>query len=342
MPRKRPLEPLQFVEPMECKAVDKLPSGSEWTYELKLDGYRAQVLHDADSIRILSKNGNDLTARFPATTAALREALPIGTAVDGELVAFDEHTRPSFSAIQNAYGPSAYVVFYAFDLLTVAGQSVLHEPLAKRKMLLAGIYKASELADLCPSFPGESPDRFLRSVREVHGEGAVAKRSDGAYEPGQRTGKWRKHRINTAQEFVIGGFTRGTDPFDAVLVGFYCDMPKPVRIPPRRGQYVTTKKELIFCASVRNGFVSASRRALFTRMHPLATEQCPFVNLPEKSGGQFGQGLTAAKMLNCVWLRPELVAQFEFLNWTPAAHLRHACYLGVREDKRAIEVVRET
>lgn len=173
-------------------------------------------------------------------------------------MAFNADDRPSFSALQNAFGPSRHVVFFAFDLLTLAGKSVMHEPLAQRSALLAGVYRPSELADLSYAFPADDPARFLRSVREVHGEGFVAKRLDAPYEPGTRTGAWRKHRINIAQEFVIGGYTDSAEPFDAVLVGFY--QPHVVKPAKSRQQYPNRPVELLFCASVRNGFVPAARR----------------------------------------------------------------------------------
>ena len=132
-----------------------------------------------------------------------------------------------------------------------------------------------------------------------------------------------KMRVELSQELVIGGYTPGTHGFDAILVGFY------------RGE------QLHFCASVRAGFVPASRRALYERLSPFETGACPFVNLPEASAGRWGQGLTAAKMKNCIWLRPQIIAQFRFLEWTPGDHLRHASFVGIREDKEPHAVMRE-
>ncbi len=154
-------------------------------------------------------------------------------------------------------------------------------------------------------------------------EEVVAKKLSSTYEQGKRSGAWAKMRVELSQELVIGGYTPGTHGFDAVLVGFY-----------RGGQ-------LHFCGSVRAGFVPASRRSLHTKLQPLEAAVCPFVNLPEASAGRWGQGLTAAKMEKCVWLRPESVAQFRFLEWTPNDHLRHASFVGVREDKDAQDVVKE-
>jgi ATP-dependent DNA ligase len=159
----------------------------------------------------------------------------------------------------------------------------------------------------------------------THGlEGVVAKRADSAYEPGKRSGLWSKHRINQGQEFVIGGYTPGTAGFDAIIVGFY------------RG------KELQFAARVRAGFVPASRRALFAKIKSLKTEKCPFANLPEKSEGRWGQGLTAEKMKGCVWVKPGIVVRIDFAEWTGADKLRHTQFVAVRDDKDPRKVVRES
>jgi ATP-dependent DNA ligase len=161
-------------------------------------------------------------------------------------------------------------------------------------------------------------------VREHGLEGLVAKRIDGIYQPGKRTGLWAKHRINLGQEFVIGGYTKGTQGFDALIIGFYRD------------------KEFVYAARVRAGFVPATRREVFAQIKDLKTEQCPFANLPETGAGRWGQGLTAEKMKECVWLQPEAVARFDFLEWTGADHLRHTKFVAMRDDKDPKKVVRET
>jgi ATP-dependent DNA ligase len=130
-------------------------------------------------------------------------------------------------------------------------------------------------------------------------------------------------RVNRGQEFVIGGYTPGPKNFDALIFGYYDDA------------------KLIYVARCRNGFTPALRAQLFKRVQGLHTEQCPFANLPEAKSGRWGVGLTAAKMKDCRWLNPELVAQVEFAEWTPDNHLRHAKFVGIREDKTARDAVRE-
>ena len=130
-------------------------------------------------------------------------------------------------------------------------------------------------------------------------------------------------RVNQAQEFVIGGYTPAGRNFDAVIFGYYED-----------------EGRLVYAARTRNGFTPVSRDELLRRFRSLETAKCPFVNLPEARSGRWGEGLTAEKMADCRWLRPELVGQLEFVEWTPDGHLRHARFVGLSEDKNAREVRR--
>lgn len=158
-------------------------------------------------------------------------------------------------------------------------------------------------------FPGPV-NRFLSAVRQMGGEGVVAKRLSSRYEPRKRSGAWSKMRLNIGQEFVIGGFTRGSNEIDALVVGFY------------------EGKSLIYAARVRAGLIPATRRQLYDRLKPLIVEKCPFTNLPESKSSRWGEGLTTAKMKECIWVTPKLVANFEFLAWTDKNHVRHIKFMG--------------
>jgi bifunctional non-homologous end joining protein LigD len=241
--------------------------------------------------------------------------------VDGELVALDSNGNPNFNALQNA-GANSSIVFYAFDVLAQRGEDVKALPLRHRLSILDSAFVPSEQALLCENFPGPAA-RFVAAVRKLGGEGVVGKRLDSRYEPGKRSGAWVKMRLNLGQEFVIGGFTAGTIGFDSLVVGFY------------------EGKKLLYVARVRAGFVPASRRDVFARLKPLITTVCPFVNLPEAKSGRWGQGLTAGKMRDCIWVRPELVARFDFLEWTDSNHVRHIKFIAMRDDKDPRKVVRE-
>jgi bifunctional non-homologous end joining protein LigD len=157
---------------------------------------------------------------------------------------------------------------------------------------------------------------LISSVKAQGLEGLVAKRADSKYQPGRRSGTWQKMRVNQGQEFVIGGFTLRGNTFDAVIFGYY------------------DEGRLLYVGRTRNGFTPSSRAGLMRRFGNLETIECPFVNLPESSGGRWGQGLTAEKMKGCRWLRPELVGQFEFAEWTPDNHLRHSRFIALRDDKK--------
>jgi bifunctional non-homologous end joining protein LigD len=306
---------------MECLPVSRIPEGDAWVYELKLDGFRAQAIRDRASVWLLSKNGKDLTKRYPLVARDLLQAIRAETVLDGELVAFDDEGNLSFNALQNA-ASGTNVVLFAFDVLLSEGNDVKALPLRDRKDLLKLKLMATDHVQVSEHFGGPLV-KFLEGVRQIGGEGVVAKRIDRPYEPGRRSGSWSKIRINLGQEFVIGGFTSGSNGVDALIVGYY------------------EGGKLIYTARVRAGLVPASRRELFDRLKPFIVKTCPFVNLPEATPGRWRQGLTALKMTECIWVKPRLVANFEFLQWTESNHVRHIKFVALRSDKDPLAVVRE-
>ena len=302
---------------------ETLPEGPEWVYELKLDGYRAIAIKSGGKVRLRSRNNNDFTAKYPTIVKALA-ALPDEAVIDGELVAFDASGRPSFNALQNRGSGSAPLFYYIFDVLVLAGRRLTGEPLeVRREVLLTKVLpKFKEPIRHAPALEG-SLRALLKAVRAHGFEGLIAKRRDSRYEPGQRSGAWRKMRVNQGQEFVIGGYTPTASSFDALIFGYY------------------EGDRLIYVARTRNGFTPRSRLDLLRQLRKFETAACPFANLPEPKGGRWGQGLTAAKMAECRWVKPELVGQFEFAEWTPDNHLRHSRFVALREDKNPRNVVRE-
>jgi ATP-dependent DNA ligase len=251
-------------------------------------------------------------------------AMPDETVIDGEVVALDEECRPSFNTLQNYASAGAPLHFFIFDLLVLRGRDVMGEPLAKRRKMIER-HVLPEPADPIRYSPvlEASLEALILSVKEQCLEGLVAKRRDSKYEPGLRSGAWMKMRVNRGQELVIAGYTPSAKNFDALVVGYY-DGPK-----------------LMYAARTRNGFTPGLRAELFKRMKPLGIPECPFANLPEKKAGRWGARLTAAKMPDCRWLKPVLVGQFEFVEWTGDGHLRHSHFVALREDERAIAVKRE-
>jgi bifunctional non-homologous end joining protein LigD len=261
-----------------------------------------------------------LNEKFPYIAAALAH-LPPATIIDGELVALGVDNRSDFNLLQNFRSAQARIHYYAFDLLVLKGKSLLDQPLEARRRMLADVLRPNEHVAL--SAVDLRAQHILKFVKQHELEGVVAKRADSIYEPGLRSGLWQKHRMNQGQEFVIGGYTPGTHGFDALIVGVYIG------------------KELQFSARVRAGFVPATRRDVFAQIKHLKTAKCPFANLPEKAEGRWGQGLTAEKMKDCVWLKPEAVVRIEFAQWTGANKLRHTRYVAMRSDKDPRKVIRE-
>jgi DNA ligase D-like protein (predicted ligase) len=317
----RPKIKADFTQPMLLVRTERLPEGLDWLYELKLDGYRALAIKSGGRVQLRSRNDKDFNGRYLGLVKAF-ESMPDETVLDGEVVALDAEGRPSCNALQNP-GTGWPVHFFIFDLLILGGRDVMAEPLAKRRALIEK-HVLPTLADpirYSPILKASLPN-LIRSVKEQGLEGIVAKHRDSKYEPGLRSGAWQKMRVNQAQDLVIAGYTPSLKNFDALIIGYY------------------EGEKLLYAARTRSGFTPASRAELFKRIRPLEIKVCPFANLPEKNAGRWGAGLTASKMAECHWLKPELVGQFEFVEWTGENHLRHAKFILLREDKRASEVVK--
>jgi bifunctional non-homologous end joining protein LigD len=304
--------------------TEKLPEGNEWCYELKFDGYRALAIKTAGKVYLRSRNDNDFNGRFPQIVKAL-SVMPDETVIDGEVVAMDTDGKPSFNLLQNYGSAGAPLYFFIFDLLMLKAKDVMAEPLTRRRALLDEhvFPKMDEPIRSSPVLEASLED-LVQSVKSQGLEGLVAKRRYSQYEPGERSGAWQKMRINQGQELVIAGYTPSSKNFDALVIGYY------------------EGDKLIYAARTRNGFTPASRSELFKKIRPLEIKECPFTNLPEKNAGRWGAGLTAAKMADCRWLKPVLVGQFEYVEWTGDAHLRHSRFMGLREDKTARDVRRES
>jgi bifunctional non-homologous end joining protein LigD len=313
-----------FVTPMAALSVDVLPEGPQWLYELKLDGYRALIIKDGASIKIRSRNDKDLMPMAPSVAAASRRLSIEQAVIDGELVALDKQGRPSFQALQHRSSHADHtVVFYAFDLLHLEGQDLRGMPLDVRRAELARVVAKSGLL-LSLQLPGDVAN-IVNTVRTMRLEGVVAKRRDSPYEAGERSNAWQKLKLERQQEFVIGGYRPGgASSVDALLVGYF------------------DESGLRFAAKVRAGLVPHMRRELTRTLPSLRQSSCPFVDLPNDRSSRWGGGVTAEDMEEMIWTKPKLVAQIQFVEWTAENRLRHSKFLGLRFDKEAVDVRRES
>jgi bifunctional non-homologous end joining protein LigD len=312
---------LAFVPPMLAKPVAALPDGKIWQYEIKLDGYRALIVKDSKEARVFSRRGNRLDHRYPSIAKSFSQ-LAAGTILDGEIVALDEYGKPVFSALQNAKTCPLY--FYVFDILAYRAKDTTKLPLARRRDVLQEALRS--LPDPVRESPviDSSANEIAAAAREQGLEGIVAKRKDSLYESGQRSEAWVKYRTAPGQELVIGGYIPGGEIFEALLAGYY------------------EGRRLLFVGKVKNGLTPFIKRELAKRFKRLHSGRFPFSNLPEPRSARRGKALTREIMGECRWLKPELVAQVNFLEWTEDNHLRHSTFVGIRDDKDAREVRKET
>ncbi len=302
-----------FREPQLATLVDRPPTGSNWLHETKYDGYRALVAVANGTAVAYSRSGLDWTARFGAVPAACAK-LPCKSAlIDGEIVALDAAGKPDFSALQDALKANKPLLYFAFDLLELDGETLAEQPLIERKKALARL-----LADAPPPLHysehvrGGGEAMFAALCAQGY-EGVVSKRADGKSRPG-RSGSWLKAKCTQRQEFVIGGWSRSDKGrgFASLLLG------------------VNDGNGLRYAGRVGTGFDDRTLETLSARLATLKTDTSPFAGK-----------LDAAARRGATFVRPELVAEIAFAEFTADGSVRHASYIGLREDKKAGEVVAE-
>ena len=313
----------EFIEPMDCAPVPKLIDGPGWVYEIKLDGYRAVGVKSDRGVNLFSRRHKLFNHQYPYLVEALCD-LPEGTVVDGEIVALGESGRPNFNLLQSFRSQASRIHYFIFDMLVCDNRDLTKLPLSERRKLMKSHLKLHPgRVRIAEQFEASASD-MLAAIRQQQLEGVIGKRKDSLYEPGKRSGSWVKFRVNRGQELVIGGYIPGPHGFDSLIVGYY------------------EGKNLMYVARVRNGFVPASRRQVFEKTRHLVSPVMPFANLPDTHKSRWGDELTAEKMKECVWLRPEAVAQIEFLEWTAGDRLRHSKFVGLRDDKNPRDVTKES
>ena len=320
IPGAQPSPMPQAVSPMMASLVDKPPAGDQWLYEVKWDGVRALCFIENQRLSIYSRSGNRCDQQYPEVSV-LPHYLDAATAiVDGEIAVLDENGRSSFSLIQPRIAVtdpnsiahlsrSSPVTLFLFDLLYLDGYDLRNVPLEERKCLLKGILRPTDSIRYSDDFTANG-DAMLEAARQMGLEGILAKRRQSRYE-GRRSQEWLKIKATSQQEFVIGGFTHGDrDYFSSLVLGLYQD------------------GKLVHAGQVGTGFNQKSLKEIYSRIEPLITGENPF------------SGRVKA-LRDVTWVKPELVCQIKYLEFTPDGLLRAPVFLGLRADKNPREVVRE-
>ena len=307
------------LKPQLATLVDKVPEEAGWVFELKYDGVRLLTRCDGRDVRAISRNGIEWTHKIGPVAEALAGLEIDGAWVDGELIVTDENGRSDFSLLQHCMeqGRIAELQYCIFDLLYHQGKDIRDRPLAERKTLLDSLFAklpAEGALRLADQIHSDDP-QLLSRVCNQHLEGLVAKRNDSLYR-GDRSPDWLKIKCHREQEFVVGGAAflpgRGTGTFSSLLVG------------------VKTGKALKYVGRVGGGFSAADRAEWETRVRKLAIGKSPFDKLPDKRSGEIWH-----------WMKPQLVIQVAFADWTHSGILRQPRYLGIRQDRDPKTVVRE-
>ncbi len=320
----------RFVEPMKAKLVEKAPATGEWIHELKFDGIRLIATKDHGKVSLLSRNQNDLSVRFPEIVDAVKNLPADECVLDGEVVTLDEEGRSSFQLLQarEMEGRKWPIYFYAFDLLQLDGKSLFSLPLETRKNVLEELCAgAGDPRIRYSGVIGGDANQLLLEVQRRGLEGIIGKLHNSVYEPGGRSGAWIKLKCVNEQEFVIGGYTPpqgARKHFGAILVGYY------------------RARDLVFAGKVGTGFTTKSLATLHTKFRAEERADCPFVDVPSKQNGQWVLGITPSMMKKIHWINPKFVAEIKFAEWTRDGKLRAPVFLGLRDDKRPGEVIRET
>ncbi len=299
------------LRPMLATLTDQPFDDPAWIFETKWDGFRAIAVAEPGRASLYSRRGHDISAKYPTICAALAK-IKQKAVFDGEVVALDETGRSRFQLLQNYGRNSVPLLECVFDLLYLDGKDLRDWPLLKRKEALKKILPKSKLLLYSTHVMGDGIKAFKQAARAGE-EGVIAKLAGSQYHSGTRTREWLKVKASQEQEVVIVGFTkpRGQRRFFGSLL-----------LAVRDG------KDWVYCGRAGTGFTHASLAELYDALTPLITTTKPI----------------AAKVPNeasTVWVKPKLVAEVKFTEWTEGGEMRHPVFLGLRTDKPASQVVRE-
>ena len=298
--------------PMFATLTDQPFDGDQWLFEIKWDGYRAVAYADGEHVEILSRNLLPFTEKFSPVMKAL-QTLGLQAVLDGEIVAVDEKGLAVFQSLQNWQNTPVHLLYYVFDLVWLNGRDITHLPLLERKKLLRELIpQDDEVIKYSDHVVDKGKDFFDAAVKQGL-EGIMAKKCDSIYEPGTRTDAWLKVKVSWRQEVVIAGYTKPRNTrqyFGSLLLGIY------------------DGDELVYIGHTGSGFNTKSLEAIHKKLQPLVTDDCPFEKCPKGN-------------MPVTWVKPKLVCEIKFSEWTKDRMARHPIFMGLRADKKAKDVIFE-
>jgi bifunctional non-homologous end joining protein LigD len=298
---------------MLATLVDEPFDDERWVFERKWDGFRLITEKRGHTLRLWSRNGIDATTRYAVLLPALQK-IEGSCVIDGELCALDAHGRSRFQLLQNALNKKARLLYVVFDALFVGGKDIRKKPLLERKKILKALLACDPLLRYSEHVAEFGIREFARAQR-AHEEGVIAKRAAGLYYSGKRTREWLKFKAVHEQEVVIVGYTeprRSRKYFGSLALA--------VRDK--------AKKCWVYAGHVGTGFNEAMLKSLYGKMQSLRTSKKPFDQKVKYEN-------------ETTWLIPRLVGEVKFTEWTRDGEMRHPAFLGLRTDKKALDVIRE-
>jgi len=323
----------QNIEPMLAVLATVPKNQNQYSFEIKWDGVRAIGYYDGRDLTFQSRNLLDITPRYPELQAITKQLGRRKAILDGEVVALDEHHRPSFALLQQRMhvrdaGAVARlmkqvpVYYFIFDLLYFDGQVTMPLPLTRRRAMLNDLSLAGDSWQVSPSIEGEGTGMY-QTAAEQGLEGIVAKKLESPYEPGRRSPNWLKIKIVQSQELVIGGWCpekgNNRSRIGCLLLGYY------ENTPAEKGN--KAQRRLRYAGSDGTGYTDEIHRQLVSLLEKTPRATSPFADKVPKPGP--------------IWVEPNLVAEIEYRRWPKGGMVQQAAYKGLRMDKKASQVIKE-
>jgi bifunctional non-homologous end joining protein LigD len=302
----------QKVIPMLATLIDEAFDNKDWLFEIKWDGYRAMAYCNGESVELQSRNLKPFTQKYAPVAKALAD-LKLEAVLDGEIVAVNEQGLADFQALQNWQNTPVRLQYFVFDVLWFNGLDITNVPLLQRKKILQGLLPADhDVIKFSDHVVGKGKKFFTAAVKQGL-EGIMAKRADSIYQPDTRTPDWAKIKVALRKEVIIAGYTeprRSRKFFGSLLLGVY------------------EGTDLVYVGHTGSGFNTKNLEQIYKKLQPLKISQSPFAKAPKSN-------------MPPTWVKPQVVCEIKFTEWTADRHARHAIFMGLREDKKATAVTLE-